>query len=68
MKLGDLHRFGVRSGLQTTTYNDVLVASPDLPLVVLQRHATRLAYTGLGLLMGGFFFLGAYHILEMMGS
>jgi len=65
LRLRALSDFGQRSGLQSTTYIGIPVSSPDLPLIVLHRHATRLAYLGLGFLCLGFLFLAIYHGLEI---
>jgi AbrB family looped-hinge helix DNA binding protein len=63
--LKELSDFGQRNRLQSTTYKGILVSSPDLSLIVLQRYATRLAYWGLGFLGAGFLCLAIYHGLEI---
>jgi hypothetical protein len=54
--------------LNSTFYRGIPVTSPDFPLLVLQRSATRWAYLGVGLLMAGFLCLAAYHAVEIKGS
>ena len=65
VRLMKVRDFAVRSKLKSTTYEGFQASSPDLPFLILERHATRLAYVGLTLMGLGFLGLVAYHCLEI---
>jgi hypothetical protein len=64
-RLGELHDFATRNGLEHLEYEGFPVASLDFAEKVLDRRAARFGYTGVGLLGAGFFLLVIYHAMEM---
>jgi|SRR5579863_6645735 len=64
-KLANLSSFSERSGLKSAIYKGFPASSADLSFLVLQRHATRLAYWGVGCFACGFSLLVLYHGLEI---
>ena len=62
MKVRD---FAARSNLKSATYEGFRASNPDLPFLVLERHATRLASWGLTCMILGFIALVLYHGLEI---
>lgn len=64
-RLGALHDFATRTGLERVTYQGIPVILQDFAEKVLDRRAARFGFLGVGLLALGFLLLVIYHAMEM---
>ena len=62
-----LHDFAVRSGLESTYYEDLRVDDPDFKEKVAEVRAKRYGFSGAIALGVGFALLVVYHVLEISG-